>query len=116
MQLGRTTAAIHHQDKIAVLNTGKRQLLPDDLDENDRLAQEKTQMLSSRVRDSLVRELVEQSRQLSADITMSTTEDERSDQILNAMYGVFGQLNERIGEILRTLDDSEQQNYRRPET
>jgi hypothetical protein len=100
MQLGRATGAIHHREKVSLRTTGKGQLLPDDLDEGYRLAQAKTSMLAARVRDIPVRDLVKQFRQFSFEIT-------NNDLSLDAAVQVHDQLNERIGELLRTLDDAD---------
>jgi hypothetical protein len=104
MQLGRATGAINHLDAMSFRNTGKRQLLPDDLNEGYRLARARTSMLTSRVRDVFVRNLVAQLRQFSVDSTMSATQDE-SNRAMKSMAQVHDELNQRIGELLRTLDD-----------
>jgi hypothetical protein len=105
MKLGRATGAIHHKDIMALRTTGKQQLLPADLDEDYRVAQARTSMLASRVRDNAVRELVEQFRKFSTESTLvKTQEDNRA---LTAMMQIHDQLNQRIGELLRTLDDAD---------
>jgi hypothetical protein len=105
MQLNRATGAIHHQVTMSG-EAGGRQQLPDGLSENYHAAQTRTSMLVSRVRDNRVRDLVEQIRQLSVESTMSATKRER-DRALTAMMQLHDPLNQRIGEILRTLDDAD---------
>jgi hypothetical protein len=105
-ELGRATGRIGHLDTMAIRATGRTQRLPDDLDEGYRLAQVRTSMLTVRVRDAAIRELAEQLRQLSVDSIDAKTEDDR-DRIMNAAMQANIQLNERIGEVLRTLDDAE---------
>src|SRR5579864_8701061 len=104
--LGRATGRVCHLDAMAIHTTGKRQLLPDDLDEGYRHAQVRCSTFAVRVRDNVVRELVEQFRQVSADSTDAKDQDERDRAMKLAMQTAI-QLNERIGELLRTLDDAE---------
>jgi hypothetical protein len=106
MQLSRSTATIHHKDKMSRHSTGKPALLPDDLDEGHRLGHVRVSMFSARVRDQSVRDLVEQLRQLSEGSVKSTAQTE-CNQSLNAMFQVSDELNQRIGELLRTLDDAD---------
>ena len=105
-ELGRATGRICHLDTMAIRNTGKTQLLPDDLDEGYRLAQVRTSLLAVRVRDDSVRELAEQFRRISVDCTAAKSQEDRDRQMHLAMQTNI-QLNERIGELLRTLDDAE---------
>src|ERR1700745_2000812 len=53
MQLARSVGAIHHQDEMAYRSSGKwsKQLLSDELDEGNRLAQARTGMVGARGRD-----------------------------------------------------------------
>ena len=106
MQLARTTGAMQHLDKMAYRQTGKwqRQLFPEDLSENHRLANARTAMLTVRVRDESVRNLVQEFKDQCTHATRSATEKE-SERALMDMGTVFETLNERIGEILRQLDD-----------
>jgi hypothetical protein len=106
MDLGRATAHVNHLDAMAIRNTGKRQRLPEDLDEGYRLAQAKASMLAARVRDDATRELVDQFRNLSSTCVTTKTQDE-SDKALNAAFQIHDQLNQRIGELLRTIDDAD---------
>jgi hypothetical protein len=105
MQLNRATGAINHQDNIAG-QAGGRQQLPDGLSEGYHAAQTRTSMLVSRVRDARVRELVEKLRQFSVDSTMGGTQGDRN-RAMAAMAELYDPLNQRIGEILRTLDDAD---------
>jgi hypothetical protein len=105
-ELGRATGRISHLDTMAVHSTGKTQLLPDDLNQGYHLAQVRMNLLGVRVRDDSVRDLVEKFRQFSVQSTMADTQKDR-DRAMNAAMQTHIQLNERIGELLRTLDDTE---------
>jgi hypothetical protein len=109
MQLARATGAIHHQDEMSYRNSQKwqKQLLPNELDEGYRYAQVRTSMLAARIRDDAVRKLVAELRHHSVEITMSATR-EASDCAMMGMVHMHDELNERIGALLRTLDDADQ--------
>lgn len=108
IQLARSIGAMHHQDIIAHHKTGKwqKQLYPNDLDEAHRLAQARTTVLGVRVRDELVRELLAQFKQSTVEVTGCGTENEAR-QHMTDMGSLHDALNERIGEMLRKLDDDE---------
>jgi hypothetical protein len=61
-------------------------------------------MLSVRVRDVSIRELVTSFRQFAVDCTTAKTQEDRDRALAGAIETQF-KLNERIGEVLRTLDD-----------
>jgi hypothetical protein len=106
MQLARSVGAIHHQDEMAFRSTKKwcKQLLSDDLDEGNRLAQARTGMLGARVRDETIRELIDKFKTYSAEAIDSPTPND-SERAVISMTVVFAELNQRIGEVLRKLDD-----------
>jgi hypothetical protein len=109
MQLVRSVGAIHHQDKMIYASTNQwgKQRVGDDLSETNRLAQARTGMLGPRVRDGTVRELVSKLKTHSVEVLRSETleDSERADL---ALIIIHDKLNERIGEVLRNLDDIEQ--------
>jgi hypothetical protein len=109
MQLARSVGAIHHQDKMAYRSTGKwsKQLLGDELSEGNRLAQARTGLLGARVRDDTIRELIDKLKTYSAEVINSPTPED-SERAESSMTVVFDELNQRIGEVLRKLDDAEQ--------
>jgi hypothetical protein len=106
MQLARATGAVHHLDEMAFRSGGtwQRQLLPADLDENYHLAQTRTLMLSVRVRDDTVRQLVESLRSYSVNATMSKNQADSNREMMS-MVPTHDQLQRRIGELLREIDD-----------
>jgi len=106
MRLARSSGAMHHQDVMAFRKTGKwqRQLFDEELSENARLANARTSMLAVRVRDESVRSLVAVVKHHSAKAGLSTSEEEGNRE-LDAMAVEFERLNQRIGEVLRELDD-----------
>jgi hypothetical protein len=107
MRLARATGAMHHLDEMKFRGTGtwQRQLLPAELDENYHLTQTRTLMLSVRVRDDVVRRLVENLRSFSANVTMSKSQADSNREMMN-MMPVHDQLQRRIGELLREIDDA----------
>jgi uncharacterized coiled-coil protein SlyX len=108
LQLGRATSRINHLDKMAYRENGKwaKTLLPDDLDESYRAAHARTFMLAARVLDNSVRELVTKFKDYSAQVGYAKTHDE-AERGMRALDGLTDELNERIGERLRSLDNEE---------
>jgi hypothetical protein len=108
MDVARTTGAAHHLDEMAYREIGQwqKQLLGDDLDQESLLAMRRTAILSVRVRDSSLRELVKTFRQCAAQTSIGVSRD-ASNSAMNSMAAVFEQVQERVGELLRTLDDEE---------
>jgi hypothetical protein len=76
MQLARATGAMHHLDVVAFRTHGtwQKELLPEDLNENSRLAQTKTMMLAARVRDDVTRSMVENFKNLCVATSQCATE------------------------------------------
>ena len=108
LRLARATGAIHHQDVMAHRTTGQwqRQQFPEDLNENYRVAQVETTILTVRVRDDVIRELMDQLKQFSTQVTMSDT-PENSERAMRNLAETLELSNQRIGEVLRHLDDNE---------
>jgi hypothetical protein len=63
-------------------------------------------MLAVRVRDDSVRELVQAMKNHATAAGMCGSQEE-GDHAMNAMGAAFERLNQRIGEVLRQLDDAE---------
>ena len=61
-------------------------------------------MLSVRVRDESVRGLMTEIKRYASDAAICATQEE-GEQAMMGMIAVFETLNQRIGEILRQLDD-----------
>jgi hypothetical protein len=108
MQLARSTSAMHHQDIMAFRNTGvwQKQLFGDDLSESARLANAKTMMLAARVRDEVTRELVSRFKGYCNEIGSTETQQASEHALVNSTQ-VFDEVNKRIGELLRSLEDAE---------
>jgi hypothetical protein len=108
MQLARATGAAQHQDAVAYRATRQWQiqLLSNELDESCRAAQGRTGLLAVRVRDNEVRELVASLKQCAAAITLAMSWED-SNRDMQAMVSTQERLNQRIGELLRRLDDEE---------
>ncbi|HEU0085030.1 MAG TPA: hypothetical protein VFQ87_19440 [Bradyrhizobium sp.] len=108
MDLGRATAQANSLNlaEFRASKTWNRRRLPDDLDESHRLAQARTQLLLVRVRDASVRQLAANLRELSAETLLGRSADD-SEHALASMGLVFESLNNRIGELLREIDDDD---------
>lgn len=105
-QLARAAVALHHQDAMTFRNTGVwgRQPVSDELSEGHRAALARTNMLVARVRDEDIRHLVGQLRAHSAEASISRSEADAG-RCIASMMGAQEQANERVGEILRSLDE-----------
>jgi len=107
MDLVRTAGAMHHKDVTAYRGTGRwqKQFYDEQLDESARFAQARTSMLNVRVRDEAIRELVKEVKDHinSAGAAANREDSERS---LASMASTFEKLNQRLGQILRELDDN----------
>lgn len=106
MQLFRTTGVMHQHDLMEFRTTGEWQksLFPQDLDESNRVAVARTSMLAVRVQDQKTRELVKNFKNATAAVTESAAADE-STAAMARIGPVFEELNHRIGDILRKLDE-----------
>lgn len=106
MQLARTTGAMHHHDMMTYRRSSEWQktLFPEDLNENNRLAVARTSILAVRVQDASVREMVESFKSEPASVTESVSLDE-SRSAMSRMGSIFEKLNQRIGELLRKIDE-----------
>jgi hypothetical protein len=107
LELVRTTSSINHVDVMASRKAGHWQkgLVPDDLNEEHRLANAQTTVLSVRVRDQAVRDLVDEVKQNGVG-TLFASSEPASTQLLKQMSDTFDKLNARIGELLREMDDA----------
>ena len=108
MKLSRAAGRMHHIDDMEHRKTGKwgGHLFPEDLDDAAHQANVKTLVLMVRVRDRQIREMVNTLREHATRVGLYRTENE-SRQALNGIVTIMDPLNERIGEVLRRLDDDE---------
>jgi hypothetical protein len=107
--LMRATGAMHHQDEMAFRKTGQwqKQLLADELDQKALMSNRRTLMFKVRVRDGSLREMVGKLSNLSAQVAISIDRD-HSNEAMTEAGELFGKVQERIGELMRTIDDEEQ--------
>ena len=107
-ELARAAGQMHHVEEMESLKTGRwgQILFPDELDSAHRNASVKTLMLLVRVRDEEVRELAKTFREHANQAVICKTERE-SQKVLLAMASVMELLHERIGMIVRRLDDDD---------
>jgi hypothetical protein len=80
--------------------------LGDDLNESLSLAMRRSGTLGVRVHDSSLREAVRAVREYAAATTVSSSRDASISAVAD-MAAVFERIQERVGELLRTLDDEE---------
>jgi hypothetical protein len=107
VQLLRSVVRITVIDKSAYHSTGEwSKQLPDGLGEDNRLAQARIGMLGARVRDDAIRELLAKLKTHSVQAILSSTPDD-TERVMSSMGLVYDELNQRIGEVLRKLDDAE---------
>lgn len=107
-KLMRTTAEMQHSDAMA-LRSGvqwHKQLLPPDLNVRAFSANVQTTKLKVRVADEGVRELVNELKKHATSVACSDSET-AGEQANLRMIQTYGELNDRIGELLRKLDNDE---------
>jgi hypothetical protein len=104
--LARATSAGNAEDNRVYGQTAgwQKQRADETLSENSRLAIRRTSILNSRVRDDLVRELVQKFKDSCVSATFSDSK-EAADSALEMMASVFEDLSDRIGLVLRKMDD-----------
>ncbi|MEH2504991.1 hypothetical protein V1290_003802 [Bradyrhizobium sp. AZCC 1578] len=109
LQLARATGKAHYLDEMAFRESRawRKSLLPDDLDEGYRVAQARNSMLSERVQDKTVRDLVGQMKTASTAAVFAADRDTASRSV-QYMSDYFDALHKRIGELLREIDSSDQ--------
>ena len=107
MKLLRATGAIHHQDVMNCRSGGQWQktLVSEEWSDKFALANAQTTMLSVRVLDERVRELVSRVKSSASSAGMSRNETE-SNEHMALLQASFEVLNERVGEVMRTLDEA----------
>jgi len=108
VKLSRAAGRMHHLDEMEYRKTGKwgGHLFPDDLDDDAHHANVTSMVLTSRVRDERIRELAETFRSYANMVGISQTEQAEKEAVRRAIE-LLQPLHERIGEVLRKLDDDE---------
>ena len=108
-KLLRNTGASLHRDVVAHRTTRKwqRQQLPDDLSNDHLRLSTETMLLASRVRDDEVRALAGRLRTQTAVVGLSSGESEAESRMM-AAADTQGALIQRIGEIVRGLDEADE--------
>ncbi len=106
MQLSRAAGSVYHHHFAAHARTAEwhKEPLPDDLNESFRLSQVRTSVLAARVRDESVRQLVQVAKSEATAIAIT----DRGTESIRAFAGASAtcdRLNDRIGELLREMDD-----------
>lgn len=108
VKLIRAIGEGHHQDVMAHRAGGawQKQLYGNDLDSRIHAGMTKTSTLGVRVRDKDVRRLLSELRQQCSEAVHCKNE-EISERAISLAQAVYDKLNDRIGELLRILDDDE---------
>ena len=108
MKLVRSGARQHLADKAAFKTTGKWQkhLLPEDVNDESYLAQRATTILTVRIGDAEVRQLVVDLKLRCAELGC-VANLERGDLVLDKAGLIHDELNQRIGVALRNLDEED---------
>jgi hypothetical protein len=104
-KLARATGRANHLDEMAYRKTNewRKEMLPEDLNEGYFVASTQTALLSSRVRDDGVRQLVENFRDVSTHAILAETPADAHRQ-LQGLMGISNELHGRIGMLIRTID------------
>jgi hypothetical protein len=114
--LTRATGAMHHHDDMAFRRTGEwqRELLAEPLNEQLLLANRRVMLLAVRVRDDSLRATVQRFRGHCSDTLIVGRGSDSDSQLratsqaaMQSALPLVEQIHDRIGEILRTLDDEE---------
>jgi hypothetical protein len=107
-KLARTAGRIHHLDEMEYRKTEKwaGASLPEDLNRDSHEATVSLMVLTSRVRDDNIREMLKSLRSLSSVVGLSRTREQET-EAMNKLGALLEPLHERIGEVLRKLDDDE---------
>jgi hypothetical protein len=106
MELIRTAGEMHYQDLMASRKAGKwvSQPVTDELNERARIVQARTTLLSVRVRDDSVRGFVDELKGHASSLVVSKSQAESEATFAN-INPIFQKLNERVGQLLREMDD-----------
>lgn len=108
LKLMQNAGAHHHFDLVSIGKHGKRhqEPYPEDINLGGQFANARTALLGVRVRDEEVRSLLKQLKDESTFAFLDHDKDMR-ESYMQAAGSTFVELNNRIGEILRKLDDIE---------
>jgi len=106
MKLARATGAINHNDIMVYKSTGewRKNLTPDDWGDEHLQALQRINILSSRVSDEQVRQAVNNFKGQAVSVLESDTR-EAGDRSLHQMANIFVELNEKIGTVIRKIDE-----------
>jgi hypothetical protein len=108
LDLARQAGQMHFHDLRDYRATGvfHSQAYPDDVNEGLRAATALTSMLAVRVNDEIVRVLISAFKSAASDIGGAESPDD-SDSHFHTMSTLFVELQERIGVVLRALDEDD---------
>jgi hypothetical protein len=104
----QNASACHHVDKMSIRKNGKRgqEPYPEAINLGVQLANARTALLGVRVHDEEVRSLLKRFKDQCSFAFLDDDEDMR-EALIQAAGSSFVELNNRIGKILRLLDDVE---------
>lgn len=109
MKLMQATSRISHFDIMAFRKHGRKgvESYPEKINSDDQIANAQTALLGVRVRDEAVRTLLQQLKDHLCAATVFSTSEEESEVAMCAAGDKFAELNQRIGQVLRLIDDEE---------
>jgi tellurite resistance-related uncharacterized protein len=87
-------------------NVWRKEQLPEELNQGYFVAMTQTSLLSSRVRDDRVRQLVSRLKTTSTDVILAANATAAFHGLQKVM-AVDEELHSRIGELIRTIDDDD---------
>jgi len=108
MKVMQTTSSLHHFELMSYRKHGRRHAepIPQEVNNANQQANAETAMLVVRVRDEAVRTLLQEFKQHLGVAFISHEIEERQHE-LNVAGQVFVTLNNRIGKVIRVLDEIE---------
>lgn len=105
MRLMRSNYSLHHADLMSYSECGVQRPRPLNLDNENMLANAQTALLSVRVRDEIVREKLQQLKDKCTAGTVAFPDLSQTRKAMSEAATIFDELNRRIGEVLRTVDN-----------
>jgi hypothetical protein len=106
MSLIQTTGHMHMHDMMNYRKTGEwhSELYPEKWNSQSQTDQGTTKILQARIRDEKIRRLTSELKDASTVVGL-TSDPEKADRAMRDMGATFERLNDRIGVVLRKLED-----------
>lgn len=106
-ELGRYTARALYFDTLnqRADSAAPRKPLPEDINEGTRSYLAKTTLLIVRIHDDQVRAIADQLRSMARAVIYEMNSEDEKTRTLIEMSNVYDKLNERIGDLVRNIDN-----------